>query len=280
MSIWVMVAHAKWAPERHATLERLHPHLGPYANIVASKRREPAYVWARRLWTLAACTSMPVVCLNDDVEVCPGFLDACDALVKAAPDEIISLHVQAPGAVDVAASGARWARSYWLTGPAYILPPGVAGQLLEFWDGLPFEIATRLNEDNVAIHWAWANQRPILQCLPALARHDVTVPSSLGYDAHPHRSPAVDWVSWDLERSGAPYEGLQDWPAPVAPIHYVENPWASAATLMQLRTLCADGVPICTACLGAPALYRGPGVQLCRGCGGKVALAALGTVLR
>ena len=276
----VLVAHAAWMPERAATLGRLCGQLGASAQVLASERREPAYLWARGLWHEAAARSGPVVLLNDDVEVCPDFLDACDALATAAPGEIISLHCQAPGAVDVAASGARWARSYWLTGPAYLLPSGMAATLLDFWDALPFEIATRLNEDNVAIHWAWANQRPILQCLPALARHDVTVPSSLGYDAHPHRSPAVDWVSWDLERSGAPYEGLQDWPAPVAPIHYVENPWAPAAALMRFRTFVQDGVPICTACLDAPALYRGPGVQLCGACGGKVAVAAMGRVLR
>ena len=270
-----LIAHAAWMQGRKNTLSRVLASLGPTVSrenvtVLESTRREPSYVWARRLWAEAARTPYEyAVCLNDDVFLCEGFERHVRAAACAAPTEIISLHCQAPVAAEIAKSGVRWARSYWLTGPAYVLPPGAPATLLEFWDSLPFELATRLNEDNVAIHWAWSQQRPILQTLPALALHDVCAPSSLGYDAHPFREPSVPFSRWPIP---------EEWPEPGPTVAYAENPWATAASLMHFRTWLQDGLPICTACLGNVSLLKGQ-VQLCHECAKKVALALLGRVL-
>lgn len=266
----IVVPHAKWMVGRTETLARLLGQLGTVSKVFPSERKEPCWTWTRRLWEWCAQYDEHVVCLEDDVEVCPDFVRVVSRVIDAAPNEMISLHCAAPAALRLANEGAHWCRSYWLTGPAHVLPPGLARELLDFWDSVPWDVAARLNNDNIAIHYAWSKQRPILATIPALARHDESVPSSFGYDSHLHRGPSVPWTAYPVPATwGPPTDAFAD------------NPWCSAAHMTEFRRVLREGVSLCSACLSSPAIVTfGPSnVALCRQCSKRIAIAHLGAVL-
>lgn len=265
----IAIAHAEWMPGRAATLARLLGQLGPSATVFASHVREPAVVWARRVWEWVAQQDESVAVLNDDVLVCEGFARACAQVASVAPGELVSLHVQAPAAVEAAAGGARWARCYWLSGPAYLMPPAVARALLDYWAGLPWRASAHMNEDNLAIQWAWKRQRAILATLPALATHDIFTPSSLGYDAHPYRVPSVPAVP-----------NPPPWPAPPEDAPYVDNPWAPATYLEAMRTGLSSEGGLCAACMSRSAVVAFGRVPTCLQCSTELALTMMRRAMR
>ena len=124
----LIVTAAEWAPERRPGLARLQAQL-PGAITLASPVREHASVWALRAWRKAAAHDGPTVILNDDVTVCPDFPAVVAAMLAAVPDQVIALHTTIAIAPSLAACGERWVRSYWLTGPGYVFPPGAAARL-------------------------------------------------------------------------------------------------------------------------------------------------------
>lgn len=245
----IAVAHAGWMPDRTRTLTRLLNtlrvgHHDADIKIFTSKRREHASIWATRIWEWVAEQNEHVAVLNDDVFVIADFSETCDAIVKAVPDEIISLHTQAPGVVQVALDGWHWARCYWLTGPGYILSPQDAEGILAYAAELPWEFRSRVNEDNVAIHYAYDRQRPIYQTIPACVHHDTTTASSLGYDNHLFRVPSVPWTECLAEKFTDPgYWRLTDEPP------FVENPWMPPARLHYVRRILRAKRPLCVLCM-------------------------------
>ena len=256
LKIVVCIAHAAWMPERAATLARLLEQV-PSAHVLKSVRREHAATWARRAWEWVASQGEPVVILNDDVTVCPGFDEVIQAMIDAAPHRAISLHTSAPGAEELI--GTAWARCYWYTGPGVLLWPEHAQSLLDYWARLPHAFGP--NEDNIAIQWAWDRQQPFWNCIPAVVRHDVETKSSLGYDHHPLRSSNVDWEAYPEECLTEP----DYWLSGVVEPPFIENPWATAASLEATRRgLMAKDV--CGICWTRPALIRNGLIPMCPDC--------------
>lgn len=254
----IAVQHAAWDARRRPGLERLLGQLeGRPAVLVASERREHPSVFGTRLWESVAGCDGPTICLEDDVEVPRGFVAACEAAFAAGGGRSLSLHLQAPGLRDVAATGARWARCYWLSTVACVLTPVDAASLLDFAAALSWRWRSQVAHDNVAIHWAWSRQRPFLATIPCLAAHDGTVPSTLGYDAHPNRGPGVMLAAGNV----APL----DWPEPGEDVPYVDNPWATHAWLVQVRHSLATGV-VCSVCLVRPGEVGSANASACRPC--------------
>lgn len=235
------IANAAWSPDRDVLCKELTERVGNCV-IFQSERREPAAVWARRIWEWASKIDDHVCVLNDDVTVIDNFPSVCRAMVEAVPNEVISLHCQAPDAVIEAQNGSHWARCYWLTGPGYILPPGAAKELLD-WKA-PWSYVSRINEDNVAIHWAWDNQKPIWNCIPAVICHRTEIPSTLGYDHHSFRVPSVHWDQYkdqDLtQKSFWEPDGEPNW---------IANPWAHQVRLEYVRRIHQAGRQLCFMCL-------------------------------
>jgi hypothetical protein len=219
----VLIAHAAWDPSRREHVARMLERI-PGAEVVASYEREHARVWARRLWTRAAERGGPVVCLNDDVDVCDDFLSVCESLVRAAPDRTIALHTTAPVAPSLAMCGERWLESYWVTGPGYIVHDYRA--LLAWLDEQPEWLFQSRNEDNVIMHYQWTIGMPVLHCIPAIVQHRTEIASTLGYDEHPLRSTGL------FDAHPAP------WPAPVSPL-YVACPWMPERALAQVEAALA-----------------------------------------
>lgn len=259
--ISIAIAHASWDPSRKRTLDRLVSQLGrplgDFFRVFPSGVKEHASVWCRRMWQWADYHDEDaVVCLNDDVFLAPNFLETVEAMVKAAPDDVISLHTNMPGAIGVADAGHAWCRSYTLTGPAYLLPPGAARSLLDYWERLPWSFASRVNEDNVASLWAWDRQRPMLCSIPALCTHDTTTKSTLGYDHHAHRTPTVPWESRPMPKS---------WAVP-DDVPYVPNHWLPVEHMTHIRNAHRAGLILCGMCQLRTGLVGSPHAMICPEC--------------
>ncbi len=260
-SIVIGIAHAAWDHRRHAPLERLNSSIrkdsDAWIEIVSSQRKEHASVWAHRLWTWGARRNVShCVFLNDDVTVCPDFADVCHAMVTAVPDQIISLQSSVPiHGVET------WARSYWLTGPGYIVPTALLGALLTFADAWP-DFHRKVNEDNFIMQWAWREQRPIWHAVPAIVQHDTTIPSTLGYDHHALRESSIPWTKFPA----APIRTVDYWtPSRMPPL--VDCPWLPTSRLQEIQA--RKGIlPECAFCRGESIAVESPetGAALCRMC--------------
>ena len=246
----IIIAHAAWLPERVATLERLLKQV-PSARVLSSKRREHASVWARRAWELAEDQKDHVCILNDDCILCPDFVAEVERMVQALPDQILSLHNNVPGSQDVPGS---WIRTYSLTGPAYVLPPGVPTQLLDYAASLPQVFTQKFNEDNIANHWAWEHQRPMYAPVVSPVQHDTAVKSSLGYDNHADRSAKLTWLDQPLR------DPAKDTEKPP----FLES-WAKTSWLAAVRKGLRYGRP-CQMCWQSEATNGNGGVNCCREC--------------
>lgn len=225
------IAHASFAEGRAEGLARLRAQLDPQGATVyvqVSDTKEHAQVWARRLWAWAAAQDSPAILLNDDVTVSPDLVARVDAMTDILPNEIIALHSQLPAARSLAEAGVTWLRSYWCSGPGYVLPRSVSSKLDEWVGDTAKPILDAYNEDGYLQMWAWGRRRPIWHCLPALVQHDTEIASTLGYDKHTLRVAVVDWTD-PLYAAGLPKMTI-DSPAP-----FIENPWMSTETLMALE---------------------------------------------
>jgi len=259
-----LVAHARWAPGRIASLSRLLEQLpAGRTEVFTSRQPEHACQWARRIYQRAVELGETVCILNDDVRITsPEDIEACAA---AAPDECLSLCCTNPNvavSTSVGLLGYSWARAYHYSGPGVVLPPGAAESLLAFTATLPWSLVSRTNEDNIANAWAWDRQRPFLYPLPSPVDHDATVASTLGYDDHPNRTAVVF--------------GQDDRRPPKDP-PFVELQWAPTQALRYQREVTRAGLLLCTLCQAREGVVGNKSDQICRECvAGLAALAIKG----
>ena len=269
-----VITHAAWADGRKESLARMLDVPGmtdACPEILASRHREHPAQWAQRLWQWVADQPEPVVCLEDDVALPENFPAMCEAVLAASGgQECVSLHLQAPGTVNVQFEN-HWCRSYWLSTVACIMTPAAAGELVEYCAKLPWQVLARVNHDNLAIWWAWARQKPFLATIPGLCRHDNSIPSTFGYDAHANRQPHVTLdVRTDLRPADPTW-----WGSPEGCPH-VDNPWATPLPLESIRRALADG-GLCVSCAWQPArVGTQAGLKLCARCLHQLAGAAMG----
>lgn len=239
-NVGIAIAHAAWADGRKETLSRLVKGIDarrhPLMLLSESREREHAGTWARRLWgAIAAHDAVSEapdawIVLNDDVFAAPNVHEHVSRMLTATSAPIIALHCNSPGAPSIMAAGHEWLRSYWVTGPGYVLRRGVAARLLAFadehgaaaWEG---------NEDALMMRWLKSIGEPAWHCLPALVEHDTATRSTLGYDDHPMRQTLVPWHRPIVGAAQLPQLG-ERWQAPPAEAPpMIECPWYSTAQL-------------------------------------------------
>jgi hypothetical protein len=268
MTVDIMIAHAAFDVRRHAPLTRLLVALGGHPLVLASQERVHANVWATALWNAVARSKADtVVCLNDDVIPHPQLRQHVTTLAELLPDQVLSLHPQFPAIRDVAKAGGRLARCYWPTGPAMAMSPDFARELLEWLKTVPEGwFGNDVNEDGALASFLWSRQQPAWCAIPALVRHDTTVPSTLpGYDQHPHRTSPVDWDDypphWTREH--------------VASAPYTPVPWISDDGLRKLGDSLRGVSKMCVLCGAYPAhLFHKRGTGLCEVCVRSLIFAA------
>ena len=259
----VFVAHSEWSMERRASLRSLLAQL-PDAVVVSSKVKEHARTWSERLWKACAEYDGDAVCLNDDVEPCPNFVETVSGMLARAKSDVISLHTTLPVAPSLAHAGQRFLQSYLVSGPGYVLRRGVAADVLHFAGRLnPNHRATAM-EDNILSYRCWSHRRPAWATIPALVKHDVGLASTAGFDDHPDRQSKVPW---DLDVFG---DGPIDWTQANVPA-FLEVGWMPTDSLAATEIAWLLGIVPghCWACkerkgeVGAPKT----GLMLCAMCG-------------
>jgi hypothetical protein len=233
-AIAVHVAHAAFLPERKDTLARLMAQLEPQGARVTvhrSEQREPACVWALRLYKAAAAEDAPgAIYLNDDVEVAPSLIAACEAFLDLPTSRIVSLAVVHPMCRSLSESGQRWLSTYHVTGPGYMTRRGVPKQIVRYYGEMPKAWTTKVNEDNVLISFLFRHREPAWSCIPGLVIHDATVPSSYGYDNHPGRICPVPWT--DPAFADLQLGDPATWASAVEPA-FLETHWTDERTLLS-----------------------------------------------
>lgn len=256
----ILIAHAAWAEGRRESLSRLLDQV-PRAEVVTSTVREHASIWAPRLWRRAFEMCKPyewATFLNDDVTL-TGDVGECLATVGGECDAVSLATIQ-PEAPAAFVAGKRWLASYCATGPGYSIRASALPSLLEFHGKtLTNGMRARMNEDEVLSHWAWANQKPFWQCIPALVKHDVAVPSTLGYDNHPGRVATV-------------LDEIKPWPDMSGEMpDYVPHCWMGEGRMRAVRRACVNGWDfddVCVFCATRPVLIQSPttGAGICGQC--------------
>ena len=277
--IEIIVAHAAWGTGRTDALARLLASIAaPFPRVLASAEKEHANVWARAVWSAIAkrddAASPPVatLVLNDDIVCHPDMLAHVQSLVEALPGRVLCLHGNFPAMRTHALAGAIGVTCYWPSGPAYVLPRGMAAELLAWLESTPPDWFTGpTNEDGVLASFLWSRQTPTYTTIPALVRHDTGVPSTLaGYDAHPNRTSHVDWL--EGANGGFP---IPDWKTRATePAPYVPVPWMTDQQMGELGKRLRGIAPpapkllICAFCRRRLSVFMDPGgrVGLCLHC--------------
>jgi hypothetical protein len=193
--------------------------------VICSLDREHAATWAHRLYCLALRTDADELTLLNDDCLLPGRFEEIVSAMHSAARGPLSLHTTHPMAEGMLRAGLRWFQSYWYTGPAVSFKRADLQSLVNYRASLPRWFLESRNEDNIAMQWAWSRKTAFWHPLPAVAKHDVDVPSSLGYDKHPLRTAIVTWadVRGDLTTGSFWHERHE-------PL-LVECPWMTHATL-------------------------------------------------
>ncbi len=242
MSIGYFIATAAaWDERRKEPLRRLTEQLQGAAHAVASPEKEHAREWSQRLYARALASDYDTfVFLNDDDVLPSGFAGLIESVIAAAPDQVISLATICPQAKT---HDGPWLRSYLLSGPGYIYPRADLEDRIAFDSRVPAEMWVGhggwQNEDGIGAMHAWSRQKPIWQTIPALVEHDVTVPSTLGYDAHPGRVSTAPFGYRSMPAS---------WAVTEEPPH-VPHPWMTIGQLERGRQACMGNVnDLCVFC--------------------------------
>jgi hypothetical protein len=280
------VAHCLWDPARVAWLKEFRQTFPHPFRVAESAEKVHASVWARKLWLGAAEEDAEDggpdwhVFLNDDVDVCPN-PDAFAAALTAAESDVVAFHTSCTNLTDL-----NWCKTYWMTGPAYAFRKGIASEMLLFMDSLPkgfFETPGN-NEDVVGIFYAWSRQQPIWSTVPALVKHRIEIPSTLGYDHHALRQSPIpfDHPAFKGQDLGDPAR----WACKDPP--FIENPWNPARQLdarwkvvKELAAAQLGDAPspiMCSMCIETPMVYRSDKTNagICKLCAFKIVAATFG----
>ncbi len=259
MSIGTFIASAAgWDERRRAPLKRLQAAL-PNAITITSEVKEHSSVWALRMYRRAlASPHLHFEFLNDDVIPCPSHDAILERIVAAVPDQVMSFATICP---EVEGHRGMWLRSYLLSGPAYLYPRADLESLVEFYEKLPAALRDKMNEDEVASHHAWSRQRPIWQTAFALVKHDVSIPSTLGYDHHKGRvstAPLAD------ERT-LEYSWIVDHDPP-----HVPHPWLPEGRMRMVARAASNGEDpnTCSYCAVQEGMFTSgaTGAKICPEC--------------
>ncbi len=285
--IGVVVTVAAFVPSRYARGLSIAAELtkqGPVRVSSSRVKESPAEWWPR---AMAAVVDMErdnpkltaTVVVQDDVEIAPHLLDHVEHVLRAADSRVVSLHTSLPSAEQLLGLGMRFARSWWVTGPAYVLRRGVAKQLLVLFNRLHHAMRKDMKEDNLVQLWCWMQREPAWSTIPAMVVHDLQEPSVYEHRPQGWRTASVPFTKFPV---GRPEEYWRAHPANVAP-PLLACPWFSEQWFRKLEISVALGIDhmTCHACLESrSALFANDSaLQVCAACAAKLGEGA-GEVMR
>lgn len=201
LRISLAVAHAPWAKGRPEALRALLTQLNAEepAAYKLFDEKAPNHVWSGEMWQWAASQEVDwCLFLQDDTEVCPKFWERLryqldDAHWEGQP--VVGLHVAHPAARAVFnAGGSKCKTTDALVGVAYAVRRQELAEFLVWRSSCLEEGAIEaISEDTLLALWAAVTECGVLHPLPALADHNVAIPSTYGNEAHANRVSSVKW---------------------------------------------------------------------------------------
>lgn len=241
LKLAVAISHTPWIPERVLSMKRLKSQLGIigecdgviFDNEILPNDvdgwyfemtdRAPNHVWSERMWTWATeCgDATHAVFLQDDVTVGADFWKRLQAMISAAPDQIIGLEAAHPMCANLLRAGARWCTTTdGLIGVGYVMPIRVLKEFLA-WRAtklLP-KALEQISEDTLIDVFAMHTKRKIWHPVPTIIDHDIELKSTYGNDNHTNRRPTATWADFaklggDVGRLARPEFWTQDTPPP------------------------------------------------------------------
>ena len=202
------IPHAKYRPERQIALGRLmdalnvhHPSQEEWnvaAHLKVFDRKCPYWEWSSEMWHWQLETGAShCLTLQDDVMPMAGFWGVVEAMVTAVPDQVLALETVHPAAMHYAREGiGHWLRSWdGLIGVQYVIPRALMAEFLDWrtWN-LRRDAVCYITEDALLDCWLIDTGRRAWHPVPAIASHDVGIPSTnQGFDKHPFRNVSVKW---------------------------------------------------------------------------------------
>lgn len=142
--------------------------------------------------------------VQDDVRVCPGFLDAARAAVAAKPDRILSFFVagnpyeHSQAVFAACARGSSWAEldnQRWCPAVCVCWPAAHVPAILAFVDAQGWPDAFRADDEIIGRYCRHAGVLP-LASVPSLVDHPDDVPSLLGNKAMYGQDPGRVTACW------------------------------------------------------------------------------------
>jgi len=181
--IGVAISYAPHHPGRTAALERLLGQLpAEWPRYIESEPGKP-HEWSERLWRggLALGTDY-VLCLNEDMQLCEGFGEVLEAILRARPNHFITLYNAHKLAKQAQIRQMRWITTCdGLIGNAYVLPRAGLEDFLSWRDSALIPgFVEHCSEDNLLNIWAMARGVLLWHAVPALVTHDTSLPSCYG----------------------------------------------------------------------------------------------------
>lgn len=197
-SIAIAIPHAAHKPGRKESLSKLLEHLpdGQCRMLVLSDPL-PHWEWSKRLWRWGLESGADyLVQLQDDVIVPENFIAAVKALLTSNPNDVTALMGIHPLAREVARMGGKMHRTRaWLLGNAYALSHRFLAQFVPWVEAHESE-ARVFSEDAFINRYCVDTARDVWHCVPSLADHDTSVPSTWGADSNGHRRATVSWKEY------------------------------------------------------------------------------------
>lgn len=285
--IGTVITNAAFIPSRYTRALCLASELeqqGP-VRISSSRVKEEPSAWFPR--ALAAVMDLEqsnpkleaTIVLQDDIEIVPSIVAHVEHALRIAVSPIVSLHTSLPSGEQLLGLGMRFARSWWVTGPAYVLRRGVAKRLLALFDRLHPKLRDGFKEDNLLMLWSWMQREPAWSTLPALVVHDLKEPSVYEHRPHGWRTTAVPFTKFPI---GRPEEYWRAHPDALPPL--LSCPWFSEQWFRKLELSVALGIDhsTCHACLGAPAklVAHASMLHICSACAIRMGQGASDAVRR
>lgn len=188
----VAIMHAPWAQERASWVRALVSECSPRARrlqVVEDHTRAGCWPTAKRAWRAASGTHHLVV--QDDVELCRGFMSHALAAIEANPSAPIGFFMCAKkGATLARDRGLSWVQVRGhITAQALCLPSTMVDDWLR-WDRA--NVNDDFKHDDWRMNW-WlaATETPMWFTVPCLAEHVGDKTSLLGH--HPPTPRLAPW---------------------------------------------------------------------------------------
>lgn len=165
--------------------------IGPWANI-------------RRAWAAPASGATHRIVLEEDVELCPDFVEVAAKAIAARPTEILDFFAIRPGMDEARAAGVHWisygARAW---GPAMAMPVALAHEMVAWADGA-FRPEMQHGDARILLFAAHRGMR-IFATAPSLVQHRADAPL-IDETKEPNVARQSPWVAGP-EANGIDWSG-------------------------------------------------------------------------